>query len=133
MPTLRAFIIEDNPVILESLVGALEEMSHVRVVGHASDEVSAVNWMRMHPVGEADLFIVDVFLLSGTGLGVLRAARELGMPAHCVVLTNYATEDMRQRCLALGAERVFDKSYQLDDLLSFCAELGGSDTRPAAL
>lgn len=131
MPALKAFIVEDSPVILENLVATLEELAQVEVVGSVPDEASAVRWMSRDP--NADLFIVDVFLRSGTGLGVLQAAQQLGVRARRVVLTNYATEEMRRRCASLGAERVFDKSRELDDLITYCAELAeDAASRPAA-
>lgn len=123
MPALKAFIVEDSPVILENLVATLEELAQVEVVGSVADEAGAVRWMSRDPDASADLFIVDVFLRSGTGLGVLQAAQKLGVRARRVVLTNYATEEMRRRCASLGAERVFDKSHELDDLITYCAEL----------
>jgi DNA-binding NarL/FixJ family response regulator len=124
MPALKAFIVEDSPVILENLVATLEELAHVEVVGSVGDEAEAIRWMSRDPQASADLFIVDVFLRSGTGLGVLQAAQQLGVRARRVVLTNYATDEMRRRCASLGAERVFDKSRELDDLISYCVELG---------
>ena len=123
MPMLRAFIVEDSPVVLENLVGTLEELANVQVVGSVGDEAAAVLWMSSHPEGTADVFIVDVFLRAGTGLGVLLAAQRLGVSARCIVLTNYATDDMRRRCANLGAERVFDKSRQLEELISYCVAL----------
>jgi DNA-binding NarL/FixJ family response regulator len=123
MPALKAFIVEDSPVILENLIATLEELAQVEVVGSVADEAGAVRWMKRDPDANADIFIVDVFLRSGTGLGVLQAAQQLGVRARRVVLTNYATEEMRRRCASLGAERVFDKSRELDDLISYCAEL----------
>lgn len=134
MPAIKAFIVEDSPVILENLVATLEELAQVEVVGSVADEASAVRWMSRDPESNADIFIVDVFLRSGTGLGVLQAAQRLGVRARRVVLTNYATEEMRRRCASLGAERVFDKSRELDDLISYCAELADhvAPTRPAS-
>lgn len=133
MPALKAFIVEDSPVILENLVATLEELAQVEVVGSVADEASAVRWMSRDPEANADLFIVDVFLRSGTGLGVLQAAQQLGVRARRVVLTNYATDEMRRRCASLGAERVFDKSRELDDLITYCAELAEqSGASPAA-
>ena len=123
MPALKAFIVEDSPVILENLIATLEELAQVEVVGSVADEAGAVRWMKRDPDANADIFIVDVFLRSGTGLGVLQAAQQLGVRARRVVLTNYATDEMRRRCESLGAERVFDKSRELDDLISYCAEL----------
>ena len=133
MPALKAFIVEDSPVILENLVATLEELAQVEVVGSVPDEAGAVRWMSRDPNANADLFIVDVFLRSRTGLGVLQAAQQLGVRARRVVLTNYATEEMRRRCASLGAERVFDKSRELDDLITYCAELADqASSRPAA-
>ncbi|MFT7721427.1 MAG: response regulator [Roseateles sp.] len=132
MPALKAFIVEDSPVILENLAATLEELAQVEVVGSVPDEAGAVRWMSRDPAGGADLFIVDVFLRAGTGLGVLQAAQQLGVRARRVVLTNYATEEMRRRCASLGAERVFDKSRELDDLITYCAELADDvDAGPA--
>tara|TARA_Y100001972_G_C7660621_1_gene333153 strand:- start:452 stop:634 length:183 start_codon:yes stop_codon:yes gene_type:complete len=37
--------------------------------------------------------------------------------------TNYATADARQRCLAAGADAVFDKSTELDAFLAFCEDV----------
>ena len=62
--------------------------------------------------------IVDVFLAQGSGLGVLKAAREHEKPTKLVVLSNYATTDMRRKCIELGADRVFDKSNEIDALMS---------------
>ena len=57
-----------------------------------------------------DVVIVDIFLTTGSGLGVLAGMVEFASPPKRVVLTNYATADMRSRCLACGADAVFDKS-----------------------
>jgi DNA-binding NtrC family response regulator len=134
MSSIKAFIVEDSPIILDNLVATLEEMAPVQVVGTASDESTAMNRLtRMRE--DVDLVIIDVFLKQGSGLGVLRGATKVGLPAKCVVLTNYATADMREKCKALGAHRVFDKSTDLDDLISYCTRLadGYSDTAPGPL
>lgn len=118
---LKAFIVEDSPVILENLVAALHDLAGVEVVGSVADEDGA---RRQLQSSGADLVIVDIFLRQGSGLGVLDTARQLGLPA--LVLTNYATPAMRERCAQLGAERVFDKSRELDELMSYCAQRAAS-------
>lgn len=116
---VRTFIVEDSPIILDNLVGLLEEMAPVEVVGTAIDEDSANH--RLDDLADTlDLVIVDIFLKAGSGLGVLRGARRLGLKACLVVLTNYATPDLRQRCIVLGAHRVFDKSNDIDALVDYC-------------
>ena len=132
MPALKAFIVEDSPVIRESLVAALEELAPVEVVGTAEDEPSAVDWLTS---GEhaCDLVIIDIFLKRGSGLGVLRTVSDLRKPMSLVVLSNYATPDMRRKCLDLGASRVFDKSNEIDALILYCARLADGETSPGPL
>jgi DNA-binding NarL/FixJ family response regulator len=122
MSLLTTFIVEDSPVIRDSLIGTLEELGPVNVAGWADDEAGAVQWLGQ-PGHEVDLVIVDIFLKGGSGLGVLRAARAMSLRAHLVVFSNYATTDMRQRCLQLGADRVFDKSGEIEALIDYCNRL----------
>lgn len=121
---LTCFLVEDSPVIQQNLVATLEEMLPMRVVGTCEDEASAVAWIS-EDAHRCDLMIIDVFLKSGSGLEVLRRARLLRPDSHLVVLTNYATPDMRKRAQQLGADRVFDKSAELDELLAYCETLTG--------
>ena len=44
------------------------------------------------------------------------------LPPVRVVLSNYARPDMKARCLALGAEAVFEKSREIDELLTWLAD-----------
>jgi DNA-binding NarL/FixJ family response regulator len=132
MPALKAFIVEDSPVIRENLTAALEELAPVQVVGTAEDEPGAVSWLTSAS-HDCDLVIIDVFLKRGSGLGVLRAASELGRPMSLVVLSNYATPDMRRKCMDLGADRVFDKSNEIDSLILYCARLASGETGHGAL
>lgn len=121
--TLTCFLVEDSPLIRQNLVATLEEMLAVQVVGMADDPASALAWLR--DGGDCRLMIIDIFLKSGSGLDVLREARRLRPQAQLVVLTNYATPDIRRRCQQLGADRVFDKSAELDELLAYCEALAG--------
>ena len=122
MSVLRTYIVEDNPIILRNLSETLEELTDVKVVGSAADEGTAVDCMRNDTPG-FDLMIIDMFLASGSGLAVLRSAQALNVQARRIVLTNYATPDIRRRCTALGADRVFDKSSQIEDLLDYCISI----------
>ena len=131
MHPLRTYIVEDSPVIRDSLIATLEELVSVKVVGTAEDEAGAVQWM-LQSQQPVDLMIIDIFLKSGSGLGVLRAAGALPQSVKRVVLSNYATVDMRRKCLALGAHRVFDKSNDIDALIDYCCQLSGGTDDPSA-
>ena len=125
--TLDAYVVEDNVLVLENLIAALEELAPIRVVGTAADESVAVQWLQAAR-DPCDLVIVDIFLRTGSGLGVIATARRRRPDAALVVLSNYATDEMRARCLATGADRVFDKSRDIDLLVAYCIGLSGGDS-----
>ena len=119
---LDVYVVEDNVVVLENLIAALEELAPIHVVGTAADESVAVEWLRTDGK-RCDVVIIDIFLRTGSGLGVIAAARRERPDAALVVLSNYATDEMHARCLASGADRVFDKSRDIDQLVAYCIAL----------
>lgn len=125
MHTLKTYIVEDSPVIRENLIALLEESAPIEVVGTAEDEMTAVQWIDK-PNRDCDLVIVDIYLKGGSGLGVLKAGAGVFRPAKWVVLSNHATPEMRTRCMELGADCVFDKSNEIDELLAYCHQLANS-------
>jgi DNA-binding NarL/FixJ family response regulator len=131
MVKLKAYIVEDSAVICENLIATLEEIVPVDVVGTAADEATAVRWLT-EPGNEFDLVIVDIFLKGGSGLGVLRSAPLPAQRYKMVVLSNYATQDMRSKCLELGADRVFDKSNEIEALISYCGRLAADSQAVSA-
>jgi len=119
---LRTYFVEDNVTIRENLIGTLEELASINALGWAETENDAKAWLGRH-ADQWDLAIVDLFLKQGGGLGVLEACRGRGPGQRVVVLSNYATADMRKRCTELGADAVFDKSNEIDALVEYCIQL----------
>lgn len=116
---LKTYIVEDNLTIRENLVGTLEELTRLEAIGHAETEAEARSWLATHK-DAWDLIIIDLFLKQGSGLGVLQACAARRPQQQVVVLSNYATQDIRKRCVQLGADAVFDKSNEIEALLDFC-------------
>ncbi len=127
--TLRTFFVEDNPTIRENLIGTLQELAAVEPVGMADNEKAASQWLCAN-AQHWDLAIVDVFLRQGSGLGVLAACQRRQPGQRAVVLSNYATPDMRQRCAQLGVDAVFDKSGDIEALVDYCRELAAHLSDP---
>lgn len=117
--SLKTYIVEDNPTIRENLIGTLEELACVIAVGTAETENDGKTWLNENRE-KWDLAIVDLFLKQGSGLGVLAACRDRPVTQKVVVLSNYATADIRQRCAQLGVDAVFDKSNEIDALVDYC-------------
>jgi DNA-binding NarL/FixJ family response regulator len=123
---LKVYLVEDSAVIRASLIAALEELAPIIVCATAEDEQSAVLWMA-DTSHQCDLAIIDIQLRQGSGLGVISAAQKLPSRPKLAVLSNYATTDIRRKCLALGANRVFDKSNDLDALIDYCNVLASGE------
>lgn len=119
---LITYIVEDSATIRENLISTLEEIAPVKVVGFAETEHEANAWLLAHD-GDWKLAIVDLFLKEGSGLGVLKGCQNRKPDQKVVVLTNYATSDIRKRCAELGSDAVFDKSNELDELLDYCMQV----------
>ena len=119
--SLRIYLVEDNLLIRENLTSTLTEMVGTEFVGWAEGEREAIYWLSSES-NVWDLAIVDLFLKQGNGLGVVGACRTRAVGKKLVVLTNYATPAVRERCLALGADAVFDKSNDIEKLVEFCVE-----------
>lgn len=122
--SLKTYFVEDNPTIRENLIGTLEELACVTAVGSAETENDGKAWLNLNRE-KWDLAIIDLFLKQGSGLGVLAACRDRLMTQKVVVLSNYATADIRQRCAQLGVDAVFDKSNEIDALVDFCLQQNG--------
>lgn len=119
---LNTYVVEDNPTIRENLIATLEELAGVSTVGASDNENDGKSWLIDNPQAW-DLAIVDLFLKQGSGLGVLSACRNRRPTQKMVVLSNYATADIRQRCAQLGVDAVFDKSNEIDALVDYCIGL----------
>ncbi|KQW57177.1 response regulator [Variovorax sp. Root411] len=124
---LITFLVEDNKTIRDNLVPALEDLVNGRVVGFAETETEALAWLAAHP-DDWQLLIIDLFLKEGSGLGVLGGCKNRKPSQRAVVLSNYVTADIRARCMALGADAVFDKSRDLDAFIEYC-----NTNRPSGL
>lgn len=116
---LKVVLIEDSALVRQTLGAALGELAGVEVVGGAADEGTALELLQRQ---QPDLAIIDLELCGGSGLGVLhalaRAPERFGRP-RAVIFSNHGQPVVRERCLALGSERFFDKATQLAELVAY--------------
>ena len=117
--TFRAYIVEDSPTIRENLIETLQELALIEPVGTADTEYEGKKWLAQNDA-YWDLAIIDLFLKEGNGLNILAALRLRRPTQKMVVLSNHATNDVRWRCVQLGADAVFDKSTEIEALVEYC-------------
>ncbi len=122
MRKLATYLVEDNPTIRAHLIATLEDLADIECVGFADNKADAVNWLREH-ASDWELALVDLFLRQGSGVGVLAELTQRSALQKVAVVSNYASNNMAQRCLELGCDRVFDKSADIEVLIEYCQSL----------
>ena len=120
MQELKAYVVEDNATIRENLIGALEELTCVRVVGNSATEDEGLQWLEQN-TQQWDMVIVDLFLQRGSGIRLVQRINRRSSNQKIVVFSNYVNASVRKRCAQLGVDAVFDKSTELDFLVDYCA------------
>ncbi|MDB5899518.1 MAG: putative response regulator, CheY [Ramlibacter sp.] len=116
---LAAFVVEDNAEIQENLVGALEELTCIKVVGGAATEEGALEWLAAN--AQWDMLIVDLFLKGGSGMRLMQRVQRARTQQKIIVFSNYVNPSVRKRCAQLGVDAVFDKSTEIDALVDYCS------------
>ena len=123
MSQLKAFIVEDSPIIRENLVAALEEMAPLDVVGTAEAEQ-----MRLILTGESGQAVgtLDLYDYSalhqraGVGIAVLQSERRHGYAqAALAQLLPYAREALRLHQLYCTIAETNEASIKLFEKAGF--------------
>lgn len=121
--TLRVLLVEDSGVMRALLTNILEAEAHALVVGVAETEAQAKAWLDSS-AGLWDLALVDLYLREGTGVSVLDYCHDRRPDQTVLVMTNHAQDDaLRLDCLQLGANAVFQKGSELEQMLTYCKAL----------
>ena len=122
---LRVFLVEDQQRMRGLLGELFDSIGGFTVVGTASTEAEANLWLEDHP-GGWDVAIVDLVLEQGAGMNVIRRGKADPHGGRIVVFSSYATPGVRQHCLDLGAEAVFDKG-QTGEFIAWFGNMTGRE------
>lgn len=108
----RVLVVEDDPTLLEQLLGLLvrEGYRHVHGAGTVADALLAAStW-------QPQLYLLDVMLPDGNGFDLLRRLREAGS-APALFLSARDEDASRLRGLGLGADDYVTKPFLPAELL----------------
>ena len=119
---LRIYFVEDSLIIRENLMETLAELADAVSVGFSETEQEAKAWLTAH-IHDWDVAIVDLFLRQGIGIEVVAALCHRPADQKVVVLSNYLSPEVRERCARLGADKIFDKTNEIEALIQFCKAL----------
>ena len=122
---MKLFVVEDNARALQNLRDALEAVPGMEIVQVAATSDEARRWLSANP-DAWDVAVIDLFLASGHGFEVLRHCRDRHPGQRAVVLSNYTRDPVREHAQLAGADAVFDKSFELEHLVSWCEQQGAA-------
>ena len=118
----RILLIEDSAVLSRRLIDLLSEPGRVSVTAQAATQSEAL--LRLQE-STYDVLVVDIELAEGNGVAVIRQVRQLYPPGAqplVVVLTNYASDFVRDHCFAAGADYFLDKMRDIAQLKAVVAD-----------
>ncbi len=121
----NVFIVDDSPIVCERLTAMLNEVEHVKVVGHASTAASALEkiWT-LHP----DYVILDIQMSGLSGIYVLEKMKKFPPVPKVIMLTNYPFPHFKNACMSAGADYFFDKSKDFEKIVGVIAANGSSSS-----
>jgi two-component system, OmpR family, response regulator len=118
----RILLVEDSEVLTRRLVELLCEPGRFAVAARATTQTEALARLQE---AAYDVLVVDIELSEGNGVVVIRQARQLYPPETqplVVVLTNYASDFVRDHCFAAGADYFLDKMRDIALLKALVAD-----------
>src|SRR5215475_4517896 len=130
MSERKVLLVEDSAVLTRRLIDLLSEPGRIEVAAQAATQSEAVSRLQE---GAFDVLVVDIELAEGNGVAVIRHARQFYPPDAqplIVVLTNYASDFVRDHCFAAGADYFLDKMRDIAMLKSIVVD-GRSKWAPA--
>jgi CheY-like chemotaxis protein len=117
----RILLIEDSEALSRRLIDLLSEPGAVAVTALAATQTEAISRLKEDVF---DVLVVDIELAEGNGVAVVRNARQL-YPPHAqpliIMLTNYASDFVRDHCFAAGADYFLDKMRDISQLKALVA------------
>jgi two-component system phosphate regulon response regulator PhoB len=123
--TSRILVVEDEELIREMLVVALEEEGYGVVT--ASDGRTAIEYLKNFEPnsGEVvfDLVILDLMLPQINGLDICRLLRHQGNPVPILMLSAKGSETDRVLGLEVGADDYLTKPFSMRELVARCRAL----------
>lgn len=119
---LRVLVAEDDREMSAVLTESLAADGYEVLPVETGTEALAVLFYR---VGSAppDAAVMDVRMPGLTGLQVLSALRRSGSDLPVIIITAFGEDAVHEEAAALGAARVFDKPFDIDELCGALVEL----------
>jgi DNA-binding NtrC family response regulator len=111
-PAVRVLIVEDEALIRWSLSQVLTAAG--ATVVEATDARTAID--RVRACRDFDVAVLDIWLPDCSDLGLIGLLREALPATRVIVMTAFATPDLRDQAHAIGVAHMVDKPFDLDEM-----------------
>lgn len=116
----QVLLVEDDIEVREMVRDALERSGHE--VTEVSDGNAAIELYRGQP---ADLVITDMVMEGKNGFKVIEELKKISPEVKIIAMTGWGLHILPV-AYDLGAQRIFEKPFSLEELLQVVNELVGS-------
>lgn len=118
-PDVRVLIVDDEPLIRWSISETLADSGYQVV--ESSDGQSARSAVTAAP-REFDVVLLDLRLPDTEDLSLLASLRRLSPHAQIILMTAFGTPEVARGAIDLGAYRVVNKPFEMDDVAELVAQ-----------
>jgi DNA-binding NarL/FixJ family response regulator len=123
----RIFVIEDHPLMRQSIVGALERETDLTVCGEAADVQEAIAAIESL---QPDLVLTDIQLKSSSGLDLIKALHAQTPALPIVATTMFDVRRTERLARAAGASGFASKQDGPEKLIAIIHETLNADAAP---
>lgn len=116
---IRVLIVDDNDIARTMIREVLQSSGH-QAVAEAESMDEALKAYEAH---KPDLVTLDLSLVAGDGLAVLKAVRRMDGQAKVLVISGNSQKKIREQVLAAGACGFIEKPFENKDLLNAVSRL----------
>lgn len=110
---IRLLIIDDHPIIINGLQGALAKYIDIKTVGTALSAKEALNWLEKN---EADVVLLDIALPDIDGIDLCKKLHKLYPKLRIIGLTTFGQVSFITRMLQNGASGYLYKNTSEKEL-----------------
>jgi DNA-binding NarL/FixJ family response regulator len=116
---LVVLLVDDSLLIVDKVLGLLQELENIRIIFQASSCSEAVTIVEE---AEPDIVLMDIFLGGRISFELLKILGEKYPSVETAVISNHAGVRYRESCKKLGARHFFDKSNEFRLLVKMMSE-----------
>ncbi len=117
---IKILIVDDSVLVQSKLTSIVENISSIHSVGTTGNAHEALRMVVEH---SPDIVLLDIQLLGGSGIDVLKSIKQSHPSTIVIMITNFGSSQYRKRCKKEGAEYFLDKTIDMHLLEGILKEI----------